>query len=188
VAVSQVTHSASGTHVIAGVRQLLGADEERKTQGSRQERKPFAVDPGVPTRWDQVMPEITNLFVYGTLMPRELNFRQIECFVIDHNAGTVEGVLVDLGAYPALLEGDGVVKGVVLNVDADALEITDRIEGYHPDRDRCLYVREEVVVQIESKEEITAWTYLFANPDAITDYPQLIVDEIDGTPVFAWQR
>jgi gamma-glutamylcyclotransferase (GGCT)/AIG2-like uncharacterized protein YtfP len=134
------------------------------------------------------MSEITNLFVYGTLMPGESNFRQIEKYVIDQQPGTIEGILVDLGAYPALLEGNGVVKGVVLEIDADALEITDRIEGYHPERNRCLYLREEVVVQLESNEDVAAWTYLFAKPDAITDCPRLIVDVIEGKPVFAWRN
>jgi len=53
MAASKVTHSASGTHVIAGARQLLGADEERKTQGSWQKRKPFAVEPGVGFDWNR---------------------------------------------------------------------------------------------------------------------------------------
>lgn len=133
------------------------------------------------------MSEITNLFVYGTLMPGESNFRQIENVVIDHQPGTVEGVLVDLGAYPALIEGKGRVKGVVLEVDADALEITDRIEGYHPERDRCLYVRQKTVVQLDSREEVTAWTYLFADPDAVRDHPRLVVGALNTKPVFQWR-
>jgi len=130
---------------------------------------------------------VTKLFVYGTLMPDYPNYRQIEDLVIDHKPGMIEGVLVDLGAYPALIEGEGRVKGVVFEMDADALEITDRIEGFHPNRDRCLYLRQKTVVMLETKEQVTAWTYLFANPDAIADCPQLVVDEIDGTPVFAWE-
>jgi len=134
------------------------------------------------------MSEITtNLFVYGTLMPGELNFRQIEKFVIDHKPGTIEGVLVDLGAYPALIAGEGLVKGVVLEVDADALEITDRIEGYYPTRDHCLYLRQKTAVQLETKEEVTAWTYLFAQPDEIAHSPRLVVGESNGKPIFAWK-
>ena len=45
---------------------------------------------------------VTNLFAYGTLMPGESNYRQIEDSVIDHKVGTIDGVLVDLGAFPAL--------------------------------------------------------------------------------------
>ncbi len=130
----------------------------------------------------------TRLFVYGTLMPGESNYRQIEDHVRAAQPGTVEGVLVDLGAFPALIPGNGVVRGIVLELDAAALEITDRIEGYSPDRDQCLYVRKEVTIFFKGGEEETAWTYFFANPDRIADHPRLVVDVIDGKPITAWLR
>ena len=102
------------------------------------------------------MAEIVNLFVYGTLMPGEANHRMIEDLVIDHEAGIIDGVLVDLGAFPALIPGDGYVKGVMLRMNQRALEITDQIEGYSPDRRSCLYLREEVVVQLEDEQEAVA--------------------------------
>ena len=126
------------------------------------------------------------LFVYGTLMPGCTNYRQIESFVNDYKPGVVEGILVDLGAYPALVPGEGIVKGVLLELTRRALKITDRIEGYHPDRDRCLYVREEVVVRFEGGQEAVAWTYLFANSAGITDCPRLVVGESGGIEIFAW--
>ena len=129
---------------------------------------------------------VTNLFVYGTLMPSESNFREIEDLVIDHKPGTIDGVLVDLEAYPALVPGDGIVKGVMLRMKREALEITDRIEGYRPDQDHCLYLREEVVVRFENGQEAVAWTYLFANSAGVADCPRLVVGERDGIPLFAW--
>jgi len=129
----------------------------------------------------------TNLFVYGTLMPGESNYRQIKNYVIDHKPGTIEGILVDLGAYPALIPGDGVVQGVMLRMKQGVLDITDRIEGYHADRDRCLYVREEVVVRFNDQQKAVAWTYLFANTAGVTDCPRLVVRENDGVPIFAWR-
>ncbi len=131
---------------------------------------------------------VTDLFVYGTLMPGESNYWQIEDFVVDHKPGTIDGVLVDLGAYPALVPGEGFVTGILLRMNQEALEITDRIEGYSPDRDHCLYVRKEVTVHIEGGEEVTAWTYFFANPDSIADHPRLVVDVIDGKPITEWPR
>ena len=128
----------------------------------------------------------TLLFVYGTLMPTESNYHQIEDHVRAARPGTIEGVLVDLGAYPALIPGHGIVRGVVLELDVATLDITDRIEGYSRDRDRCLYVREEVVVQFEDGREVVAWTYLFANSVGVADCPRLIVSESDGVTVFAW--
>jgi len=128
-----------------------------------------------------------NLFVYGTLMPGESYYRQIENCVIDHQPGSIDGVLVDLGAFPALVPGDGIVEGVMLRMKPDALEITDRIEGYSPDRNRCLYLREEVVVRFEGGQEAVAWTYLFADVASLVDCPRLVVGESDGMPIFAWQ-
>jgi len=130
----------------------------------------------------------TNLFVYGTLMPGESNYGQIENFVIDHKPGTIDGVLVDLGAYPALVPGEGFVKGIILRLDREALEITDRIEGYDPGRDRCLYVREEIVVRFEDGQEAVAWTYLFENSARRTDCPRLVVGEFNGIRLHAWPR
>ncbi len=133
------------------------------------------------------MPEIViNLFVHGTLMPGESNFRQIEDFVIDHQPGTIDGVVVDLGAYPALIPGEGLVKGVMLRMQREALEITDRIEGYYPDRERGLYVREEVVVRLEGGQEEVAWTYVFFNTAIAADCPRLIAGERGGIEIFAW--
>ena len=128
----------------------------------------------------------TNLFVYGTLMPGDSNYRQIEDLVIDHKPGTIDGVLLDLGAFPALLPGEGYVKGIMLRMKREALEITDRIEGYHRDRDRCLYMREEVAVRFEDGQDAVAWTYLFANSAGVADCPRLVVGESDGIPLFAW--
>ena len=130
----------------------------------------------------------TKLFVYGTLMPGQSNYRQIEDFVIDHKPGTIDGVLVDLGAYPALIPGDGIVKGIMLGTKDDALEITDRIEGYRPDRIRSLYVREEVAVRLEDGQEVIAWTYLFANSAGVVDCSRLVVGELNGVALHAWPQ
>ena len=128
----------------------------------------------------------TNVFVYGTLMPGESNYCQIEDFVIDYKPGTIDGVLGDLGAYPALIPGKGYVKGILLRMNREALEITDRIEGYHAGRDRCLYVRKKVVVRCQDRQEALAWTYFYADPDAVLDCLQLVVGELNGKPVFVW--
>ena len=128
-----------------------------------------------------------NLFVYGTLIPGESNFRQIEDLVIEHQPGTIEGVLVDLGAYPGLLPGEGLVKGVMFRMNREALKITDRIEGYHPDRNGCLYLREEIVVRFEDGQEAVAWTYLFAGSASVVDRTRPVVGKSNGIPVFAWR-
>lgn len=128
----------------------------------------------------------THLFVYGTLKPGCFNFRQIEPFTTNARKGTIEGILVTMGAFPALVPGRGIVQGVVLDVDEAALEIADRIEGYSPDRHHCLYVRKEVIVRLDDGQKMTAWTYVFASPSQIADQPPLVVGHVKGEPIFAW--
>ena len=70
----------------------------------------------------------------------------------------------------------------------EGLKITDRIEGYHPDRDRCLYVREEVVVQFKDGTKLVAWTYFYADLVAAVGCPRLAIGEVEGMPVFAWRN
>ena len=126
------------------------------------------------------------LFVYGTLLPGEANHRLIERHVRSARPATMEGVLVDLGAFPALIPGDGIVKGIVLELTSAAMEITDRLEGYHPDRDPSLYLRKEVSVQLDDGQEVQAWTYEYANPSTIADRPRLVLDATPGKPIFVW--
>ncbi len=127
-----------------------------------------------------------NLFVYGTLMPGETNFSQIEDLVISKTSGTIDGVLVDCGAYPALIPGEGIVKGILLKVSHEAIAITDQIEGCMSDRKRSLYLREEITVRTGDNHLITAWTYLYAKPESLANHPRLIIGELNCKPLYAW--
>jgi len=129
----------------------------------------------------------SRLFVYGTLMPGQSNFSRIKPYVLATRPGETDGILVDLGSFPALLEGDGVVRGVLLEMEQAALRITDGIEGYHGEREGSLYWRKEVTVRLESGEETVAWTYFFARPKQIADRPRPIVRLDEGRPVFSWR-
>ena len=126
------------------------------------------------------------LFAYGTLLPGEANHRLIERQVRSARTGCIEGVLVDLGAFPALIPGDGIVKGMLLELAWEAIEITDRLEGFHADDDHSLYLRKEVIVHLHEGGEVQAWTYVYANPSAIADRPRLVLDATSGKSVFAW--
>ena len=130
--------------------------------------------------------KMPDLFVYGTLMPDYGNYRRIADHVRCARPATTRGILVDLGAFPALIPGDGEVMGILLTVDPEALRITDYIEGYHPDRERSLYVRKQVDVDLSDGKTVTAWIYFFANPDQIQDRPRLRVSDADGVPLYAW--
>ena len=126
------------------------------------------------------------LFVYGTLMPGYGNHCRIERFVHRARPGRITGVLVDLGAFPALIPGEGLVDGILLEIDPSALSITDQIEGYAPNRKNCLYVRKQVTVTLDDVTQITAWTYEFADPQRILDHPRLLGRVVNDAVIYAW--
>ena len=130
--------------------------------------------------------QTVQLFVYGTLMPGFSNYGRIADHVRSARPGTIQGVLVDLGAFPALIHGEGRVEGVLLELDAAAIRITDFIEGFHPEQESSLYVREMIQVDLDEGETIDAWTYYFANPEQIADRPRLIATEVDGISICRW--
>jgi gamma-glutamylcyclotransferase (GGCT)/AIG2-like uncharacterized protein YtfP len=131
--------------------------------------------------------QTTQLFVYGSLMPGHFNYCRIERHVRGARHGRIPGILIDLGAFPALLPGDGIVEGVALEIDPTALTITDRLEGYTPDRTACFYVRKKVIVDFDDGEQVTAWTYELGDPRRIEDHPRLVVREVGGVAVHAWR-
>ena len=118
------------------------------------------------------------LFVYGTLMPDHGNYRSIESYVVSSTKARTSGSLVDLGPFPAMLHREGIVQGVLLEIDKHALEITDHIEGYSSSRENCLY--------LEDGEQVEAWTYFFAKPDPIAGRPTCKLAEKNGIPIYAW--
>jgi len=112
------------------------------------------------------MPRSEQMFVYGTLRPPQPDrpaadsrfYPQIAAHVLSARPATLaEAELYNLGSYPALRPGQGVVYGDLLEMAPAALEITDRIEG-HP----TFYRRDRVKVQIEIGL-VEAWVYWAPN-------------------------
>ena len=128
----------------------------------------------------------TRLFVYGTLKPGFGNYDRIEHLVRSAQAASTQGVLVDLGAYPAMIPGHGRVKGILLEVVEAALVIADGIEGFQVDREQNLFKRKKQIIRLESGGEVKAWVYEFADPDRIIDYPHAMVKSTDDLPVYEW--
>lgn len=79
-------------------------------------------------------PGRSRVFVYGTLKRREANARLLTDARFLGTASTVPSFrLLDLGAFPALVEGGSVaVHGELYDIDADGLRRLDLLEG-HPD-------------------------------------------------------
>lgn len=72
--------------------------------------------------------------------------------------GRVRGRLLDLRAYPGLVEGDGNVRGEVYRLDdPELLPEIDREEGYN-------FARRRTGVTLADHRPVRAWTYWYRGP------------------------
>lgn len=107
------------------------------------------------------------LFAYGTLRdPRRVaTVTGLPGCCRAVAPGTVDGVLYDVGEYPALrppISADDRVPGVLLEIDDAALARLDDYEGVG----EGLYLRERCTVQCADGRAIEAWVYIFNQPTA----------------------
>jgi len=111
-----------------------------------------------------IEPEL--LFVYGTLRPGSTpSSGQLTDDLASAGPATVQGMLYDLGGYPGLAAGDGLVHGELLRIpDRRRLESLDRYEecgGPSP-----LFRREITRACRRDGCEVAAWIYVYARPVA----------------------
>lgn len=104
------------------------------------------------------------LFVYGTLRPSSGGAGTALVRHLEHRGpATARGTLYDLGSYPAMIGGDGVVHGDVLRIpssaDLDALDRYEECDGPHP-----LFRRERIEIRLADDQRTWAWAYLYARP------------------------
>jgi gamma-glutamylcyclotransferase (GGCT)/AIG2-like uncharacterized protein YtfP len=108
-------------------------------------------------------PEKTLLFVYGTLC-RGLSRNDALARSKYLGPALTQGVLTDLGQYPALVPGEGSVLGEVYEIAAeDILASLDKIEGYKEDIiNESLYRREKQAVRLfATGESVDAYVYIY---------------------------
>jgi len=113
-------------------------------------------------------------FVYGTLKHGESRGGLWEEILGDSYyvlPATIKGDMYDLGFYPAVIEGEGVIKGEAICVPSDmsiqVRDLLDRVEGYRgPDSPYNLYNRIEVEIFTEA-DVFTGTTYFYACPDRL---------------------
>ena len=77
--------------------------------------------------------------------------------------GTVRGLLYDLGEFPGVTEGDGIVHGLVLRVPTDAWEKLDEYEACPgPGCAEGLFRRIRTRAKMEDGGEVECWLYAYA--------------------------
>lgn len=113
-----------------------------------------------------------HLALYGSLtggaapsLTLDLGFR-----LADRGECRIPGNLYDLGEYPGLRPGEGVVVGELYELlDVDALRDLDRFEGHDPtDPERSLFIRQAVRLL---EPDLDAWVYM-CNRD-VSDAPAI---------------
>lgn len=72
------------------------------------------------------------LFVYGTLMAGESNHWWLKGAEFLGSDELENAQLFNIGAYPMLFHGDGIVVGELYQVSLQTMQLLDRLEG-HPD-------------------------------------------------------
>lgn len=98
------------------------------------------------------------IFVYGTLLKGKCNYNRFLAPAEPEMRGEIEGFeMYDLGAFPAIVKGEGRVKGEVYRVNPEQLARIDRLEG-----EGTLYIKEKVkVVGYCFHEEVDAYVYIY---------------------------
>lgn len=97
------------------------------------------------------------IFVYGTLLKGQSNYERYLAPLEPVMRGTIEGFnMFDLGAFPAVIYGDDIVKGEIYKVSWNMLDRIDRLEG-----EGVLYKKEKVKVKSYEYDEVEAYVYLY---------------------------
>jgi len=96
------------------------------------------------------------LFVYGTLKRGGVMHWLLQDFPFLGRAKAEDFMLYDLGPYPAMVYGDGVVYGEVYEVSEEFLQSLDWVEGVP-----ILYRRGLIEVVFEDGLSLKAWAYIY---------------------------
>jgi len=99
----------------------------------------------------------TYLFVYGTLKRGGSRHWIIENLPFLGRAKAKGFVLYDLGPYPAMVPGAGLVYGEVYEVSKEVLQSLDWVEGVP-----VLYRRKLIEVVFEDGFSLKAWAYIYS--------------------------
>ncbi len=99
------------------------------------------------------------IFVYGTLMKGRSNYVHFLAPAEPVTRGEIKGfTMYDIGSFPGIVKGDGIVKGEVYKVNETQLQAIDRLEG-----EGYLYKKELVTVECDllGEMDIEAYVYVY---------------------------
>src|SRR6185312_7394342 len=95
------------------------------------------------------MAAVSAFFVYGTLKRGQANYPLIAPYARAVEPAVTRGLLFDHGPFPALVAGEGRVRGELVTLDpadlAVALPLIDRLEDFRPDDPAGSMYRRQVV-------------------------------------------
>lgn len=116
------------------------------------------------------------LFVYGTLRNGYGNYyNYLDGYTVKELPAKIKGVMYSLGAFPAVIKGDGEVHGELMFIDEKfydfVLKQVDVLEGYVPGRNDNMYNREIVLATLPDGAKIEAYVYYWAKPYTLKDRP-----------------
>ena len=120
-------------------------------------------------------------FVYGTLKRGEEREGMWPHTPVEIRSAALHAALYDLGPYPALGDGNDVVVGELWFIAKehmpDTLAALDAIEGFNQPAAEDLYIRRKVVCKDETGEEHPAYTYYFADEQALAQVRRIFPNE-----------
>lgn len=102
-------------------------------------------------------PSTHTVFVYGTLLKGEANhnyYLNDDCYI---GKATVSGYdMYNIGAFPGIVPGEGIIPGELYEVDDATMERLDYLEG-----EGSLYIRESAQVTMSTGEKTFASIYVY---------------------------
>jgi len=115
-----------------------------------------------------------HLFVYGTLKRGGSRHWILDGFPFLGRAKAKGFVLYDLGPYPAMVPGPGMVYGEVYEVSEEILNALDWVEGVP-----VLYRRKLIEVVFEDGLSLKAWAYIYNG--SVKGFPRIESGEWKGS-------
>lgn len=102
------------------------------------------------------------VFVYGTLRQGDCRAGALADYPEVELDARVQGFrMLNLGAFPGIIPGEGEIKGEVYEIDAACLRLLDGIEGYREDDPENSLYRREKAMSYDSRGKEIGETYLY---------------------------